>query len=414
MAEIRPFKGLRFDTEKAGSIEKLVCPPYDIISEEQRLSYIKENENNIIRLELPKGETPYETAGSTLNDWLNKGILRKDDDEAVYIYEEEFTAGGITRSFKGCIVRVKLEEFSKGIVLPHEETLSKAKEDRFNLMKATNCNFSQIYSLYMDEKHEITSRLDKLSKGEPLNCLTDNEGVTHRLWAVTDKAETEAISKLAVMSGEMRKLFSDNQYLMLGNHDNNYQGVSAIDNDKLVNVIFPKQNEAYYKFSRKNTDFYVFDTGSDWDETMNAYRWEQVAWLGNALKTNTAEHIAIAMHIWWNTAQDTFSTPMAENIAYLVTAFNKRISTTLNGVTYNYSNVSAGRIEFVITGHTHIDNNTIIDNTVPVISTLNAYNSSAVSFDMIFADYTAKEIYLTRVGTGSSRGFSLETGQSLT
>ena len=195
MAEIRPFKGLRFDTEKAGSIEKLVCPPYDIISEEQRLSYIKENENNIIRLELPKGETPYETAGSTLNDWLNKGILRKDDDEAVYIYEEEFTAGGITRSFKGCIVRVKLEEFSKGIVLPHEETLSKAKEDRFNLMKATNCNFSQIYSLYMDEKHEITSRLDKLSKGEPLNCLTDNEGVTHRLWAVTDKAETEAISK---------------------------------------------------------------------------------------------------------------------------------------------------------------------------------------------------------------------------
>ena len=120
MAEIRPFKGLRFDTEKAGSIEKLVCPPYDIISEEQRLSYIKENENNIIRLELPKGETPYETAGSTLNDWLNKGILRKDDDEAVYIYEEEFTSGGITRSFKGCIVRVKLEEFSKVIVLPHE------------------------------------------------------------------------------------------------------------------------------------------------------------------------------------------------------------------------------------------------------------------------------------------------------
>ena len=195
MAEIRAFKGLRFDTEKAGTIETLVCPPYDIISEEQRQQYLKENENNIIRLELPKGETPYQTAGNTLNDWLNKGILKRDSEDSIYIYEEEFTVGGITRSFKGCIVRVKLEEFSKGIVLPHEETLSKAKEDRFNLMKATNCNFSQIYSLFMDPEHEITSRLDTLSIDTPVNCLTDNDGVTHRLWAITDKSEIEAISK---------------------------------------------------------------------------------------------------------------------------------------------------------------------------------------------------------------------------
>ena len=88
-----------------------------------------------------------------------------------------------------------MEEFSKGIVLPHEETLSKAKEDRFNLMKATNCNFSQIYSLYMDEQHEITSRLDKLSSGAPVNELTDSDNVTHRLWTATDKDEIDAVCK---------------------------------------------------------------------------------------------------------------------------------------------------------------------------------------------------------------------------
>ena len=144
MAEIRPFRGLRFDTEKAGKIEELVCPPYDIISEEQRQGYLRENENNIIQLELPAGEDPYNEAGKTLKKWRSEGILKNDEEDSVYIYEEEFTVDGITRSFKGCIVRVKLEEFSKGIVLPHEETLSKAKEDRFNLMKATGCNFSQI------------------------------------------------------------------------------------------------------------------------------------------------------------------------------------------------------------------------------------------------------------------------------
>ena len=97
--------------------------------------------------------------------------------------------------FKGCITRVKLEEFSKGIVLPHEETLSKAKKDRFELMKATNCNFSQIYSLYMDEKHTIRNTLDRLSAGKPEIELTDNDGVTHRLWIVTDEAEISAICK---------------------------------------------------------------------------------------------------------------------------------------------------------------------------------------------------------------------------
>lgn len=210
MAEIRPFKALRFNTAKAGSIDELVCPPYDIISEEQRLAYLEKNPHNIIRLELPKGENPYQTAGDTLNRWMEEGLLTQDEKEGIYIYEEEFTVNGLHTRFKGCIVRVKLEEFSKGVVLPHEETLSKAKEDRFNLMKATDCNFSQIYSLYMDPQHDITRRLDALSEGAPENELSDADGVTHRLWIVTDPAEIAAIceafadKKLYIADGHHR------------------------------------------------------------------------------------------------------------------------------------------------------------------------------------------------------------------
>ncbi len=210
MAEIRAFKALRFDTEKAGMIEELVCPPYDIISEKQRQEYLYRNPNNIIRLELPKGEEPYKTAGEVLKKWLDSGVLKRDDEEAVYIYEEEFSINGIHAKFKGCIVRVKIEEFSKGVVLPHEETLSKAKEDRFNLMKATNCNFSQIYSLYMDSEHKIISRLDRLSECNPAIELTDGDEVTHRLWIVTDKDEINAIcgdfadKKLYIADGHHR------------------------------------------------------------------------------------------------------------------------------------------------------------------------------------------------------------------
>lgn len=194
MAHVTGFRGLRFNTEKSGDIAKVVCPPYDIISEQQRLDYIRENEYNIIRLELPKeGEDPYRTAADTLRAWEDNGVIVREDKNAVYIYEEEFSAYGASHSVKGCIVRVKLEEFENGVILPHEFTLSKAKEDRLNLMKATNCNFSQIYALYSDEEGKTISLLDRLSEGAPDIELTDGDGVTHRMWIVTDESEAADI-----------------------------------------------------------------------------------------------------------------------------------------------------------------------------------------------------------------------------
>ena len=197
MAEICPFRALRF-TPVAGEIEELTCPPYDIISEEQRLEYLSQNPHNIIRLELPRdGQEPYSQAGETLRRWLNEGILQQDDAPALYIYEIRFSvdgrsdisgADGEKRSIMGMIGLVKLEEFEKGIVLPHEETLSKAKTDRFNLMKATNCNFSSIYSLYMDDGGEegTLDILALISHDQPISEMTDESGLEHRLWAITD------------------------------------------------------------------------------------------------------------------------------------------------------------------------------------------------------------------------------------
>ena len=194
MAEIKPFRGMRYNTFLAGKIGELCCPPYDIISEEERLGYIAENEYNVIRLELPKeGEDVYKTAGEVLDMWRNTGVLVHEIKPAVYIYEEEFNAYNKRSSVKGIIVRVKVEEFSKGVILPHEFTLSKAKADRFNLMKATNCNFSQIYALYMDEEHTTLKTIDRLSDRKPDQKFTDNDHVTHKLWIITDEKVIEKL-----------------------------------------------------------------------------------------------------------------------------------------------------------------------------------------------------------------------------
>ena len=163
MAEIRPFRALRYDLEKAGTIGELTCPPYDIISEAQRQEYLSRNGHNLIRLELPReGEDPYAQAAEILTRWRQEGVLRLDMDPGMYLYEEEFLSGvdqGERRSVLGLVCLVRLTDFSQGVVLPHEETLSKAKEDRFRLMTATRCNFSSIYSLYHDETGATRQRL---------------------------------------------------------------------------------------------------------------------------------------------------------------------------------------------------------------------------------------------------------------
>ena len=191
MAVIKPFRALRY-SDKAGDIQKLTCPPYDIISEDERTAYLAENQYNVIRLELPRGADPYAEAGKALKEWEKSGILQQDTQPGLYIYEEEFTAYGQTKRVKGFICRVKLEPFENGVILPHEETLSKAKQDRFNLMQTTFCNFSQIYSLYMDKKHVTRSRIDALSKDTPRYEFSDG-AVTHRLWIVNDPVAIEAI-----------------------------------------------------------------------------------------------------------------------------------------------------------------------------------------------------------------------------
>lgn len=206
MAELRPFNALRF-TELAGPIEQVVCPPYDIISEQQRQDYLRRNENNIIRLELPReGADPYAQAGETLREMLAKGVLAQDEQPAFYIYEIEYDLDGMSdisrihsgkHSVFGLIAQVKLEEFEKGIVLPHEYTLSKAKEDRLNLMKATGCNFSDVYCLYDDNggESETGDILALAMREQPTTVLTDEAGLVHRLWALTDEGLIAAIQR---------------------------------------------------------------------------------------------------------------------------------------------------------------------------------------------------------------------------
>ncbi len=265
MADVKAFGALRF-TDKSGDISKNVCPPYDIISEEERLGYIAQSENNIIRLEKPVGEDAYGKAKSLYLEWCEKGIIDTDKKDGYYVYEEEFEALGNTYKIKGIFARVRIEEFEKGVVLPHEETLSKAKQDRFDLMCSTYCNFSPIYCMYTDEKREITSLIDGMSKDKPEIEFTAKDGVIQRLWKSEDTAVNGKVEELFkgkqlfIADGHhryetalrFRNKLRDDGVIVDENHPANFIMMFLIDMENDGLVVFPTH--------RMVTDLEGFDT----------------------------------------------------------------------------------------------------------------------------------------------------------
>ncbi len=192
MAEIRPIKALRY-TEKAGELSANVCPPYDIISPEERDALLAGSPYNLVRLEKPEGDDRYNKAKALFDQWFDEGILAQDSEEAIYVYAEDFEVQGKQYSLKGFICLCKLYPFSEGVVLPHENTLSGAKQDRFDLMHTTECGFSSIYGLYTDGEGTVSGIIAAASALPPDARFTDGEGVTHSLWRVTDKKTLDAV-----------------------------------------------------------------------------------------------------------------------------------------------------------------------------------------------------------------------------
>ncbi|MCL2545647.1 MAG: DUF1015 domain-containing protein [Oscillospiraceae bacterium] len=191
MANVFPFRALRY-TPEAGDITLLVCPPYDIIYDKEEQALLAKNKYNVIRLEKP---TDYGEAAETLKDWLGGGILATDDAPSFTVYQEEFDDRGTRRKITGIIGDVGLEPFAAGVVLPHEEILPKARGDRYALMDATHCNFSQIYCLYQDPQRAVDRLMSGYTTNAPDLEFSDEDGVVHRFWRIDDPTDTQKITE---------------------------------------------------------------------------------------------------------------------------------------------------------------------------------------------------------------------------
>ncbi len=203
MAEIAPFRGVLYDPHVAGDLDRLLAPPYDVISEAERETLAALDPHNFVRLILPKdhrdedSDEKYQIAGERLNTWTSTGILRRDIEPALYRYAQTFAPpdGGDPVTRRGFIARVKLQRFAEGVILPHERTLAGPKADRLKLMRATRAHLSQIFGMYADPERLVDRAFAGLDDEAPIVDATTLDHVRQRLWRLTDPARIAEVSR---------------------------------------------------------------------------------------------------------------------------------------------------------------------------------------------------------------------------
>lgn len=207
MPEISPFRGLRYDQSKI-NLQDVIAPPYDVISPEYQERLYEKSPYNIVRLILGREADRYGSAAACFQQWQDKQILIREERPSFYLLHQTFDGrDGRPVTRKGLIALCRLEEFEKQIVLPHEKTLAKPREDRFKLFKATNANFSQVFSLYSDPGLELHQRLNVVARTEPaIDVLF--EQVQNKLWIIRHQDVLE----------EIRAFFSGKQVLIADGH----------------------------------------------------------------------------------------------------------------------------------------------------------------------------------------------------
>jgi uncharacterized protein (DUF1015 family) len=217
LARIFPFQPYRYSA-KAGPIENLVTEPYDKISPAMQARYLSLSPYNLVRIILgertpsdSEGDNPYTRAAALLKDWIGSGVLEHESVPSVYAYFQRFTApdSGQILERKGFIGLGAVEDYTAEVVHRHEQTLSGPKKDRMELLRHTHAHFGQIFMLYPDPQLVIDRILDKTAAGPPLMKITDEDGVTNRLWRISDPA---MVARIQALMADKKLLIADGHH----------------------------------------------------------------------------------------------------------------------------------------------------------------------------------------------------------
>jgi uncharacterized protein (DUF1015 family) len=196
LPEIRPFQGVLYRVPEE-DLPRVLAPPYDVIPPRYRDELYERDARNVVRIVLNRtaGDAGYAEAGEVYRLWLRQGVLAPDPEPALYMLEQSFSVDSRSLSRRGLLARFRAEDPERGVVLPHEQTRSDAREDRYRLLKATRANFSAIFMMVRDTERRLDRPLRRLAGGVPALSYADDGGVVHRIFRVTDGQDVAELTE---------------------------------------------------------------------------------------------------------------------------------------------------------------------------------------------------------------------------
>lgn len=218
MAEIFPFRAVRYDSRRV-ALADVLTQPYDKITPEMQERYYEASPCNLVRIEKGKPqagdsstENVYMRAAQKFDEWIAQGILQQDAQPAIYVYSQNYGVPGSSRRMerRGFIALGKVADYSEGIVYRHERTLTAPKADRLELLRHTKCQTGQLFLLYEDSARRVDAILEESAKAPTVAELRDEYDVQHRLWAIRDEKAIRALThamagqKLVIADGHHR------------------------------------------------------------------------------------------------------------------------------------------------------------------------------------------------------------------
>jgi uncharacterized protein (DUF1015 family) len=202
MADLQPLRTLRYEPAEVGSLADVIAPPYDVIDDEMRAELAARSAYNVVHVDLPPS---YDQAAATMRDWRARGVLVQEDEPAVWVLRQDYTApDGDSRSRTGFFARVRVDQYGPGRIRPHERTHPGPKEDRLNLTRATRTNLSPIFTLFPDPNGVAGRATAQIARGEPYAGIS---GAT--LWRAADE---DIIADLQMALADAELLIADGHH----------------------------------------------------------------------------------------------------------------------------------------------------------------------------------------------------------
>lgn len=187
MVDIQPFPGIFY---RGVRLEDVLAPPYDVIPPALQEALYARHPRNIVRVILNRtpGDAGYAEAGECFRAWQRDGTLAVDAAPALYLLEQSFSWEGRPAQRLGLLARFRVEDPERGSILPHEQTRSGPRQDRWRVLQATRANFSPIFMMFPDPQGRVAARAAESMRGEPLASYADDAGVVHRVFRIGDAA----------------------------------------------------------------------------------------------------------------------------------------------------------------------------------------------------------------------------------